>query len=185
MARPRGFSRRNLVTRSRRETDWGLGPGSTDATPLAGSGSALLGTGISAAGDKLTVVRIRGELLMYLDLITAATDGFVGAFGIGKASLAAFTAGAASVPTPLTEEQWDGWMYHQYFALAGPIIGTTANNAIGNITGLSGAIRTVIDVKAMRKLDASDVIYAAVEVVEKGTANMEVYFNSRALGKLG
>ena len=39
----------------------------------------------------------------------------------------------------------------------------------------------MIDSKAMRKIDAQEVIYACVEVVETGAAELRAMFDSRVL----
>ena len=74
------------------------------------------------------LIRTRGEFLIFLHSATALAHGYHGAFGIAKATTVAITAGAASVPTPITEENWDGWLYHRYFSVlsAGPIAAATA-----------------------------------------------------------
>ena len=80
------------------------------------STSVILGAAISATGNqKFTIVRTYGLLSLMLRSATAIGDGFTGAFGIGKATAAAFTAGIASLPTPLMEVDWDGWLVHQFF----------------------------------------------------------------------
>ena len=172
------FPRGRLAGQQRRKTAWDIGPGSTGATALSASGASLVGTGVSFELDGLTVVRTRGELLITLITATSALDGMRGAFGIGIASLAAFTAGIGSVPTPLTEETDENWLYHQYF--------TIITIAGGEQWGNSGStvFRTMVDSKAMRKVGAGIVVYAAIEVVETGAAVIDVSFNSRMLLKL-
>ena len=118
MARLRG-SRPGRVTaiRSRRLTSWEFGPGGTSETAFTTSSSAFLGSAVSlvAGVGKVTVVRTRGSFLAYLNTASALNDGYSGAIGIGIASLAAISAGIASVPTPLTEMDSDNWLFHQHF----------------------------------------------------------------------
>ena len=175
----RGFSRRGrFPAQQRRKTAWDIGPGSTAATAISASGATLVGTGVSFELDGLTVVRTRGELLITIVTATSALDGLRGAFGIGIASLAAFTAGIGSVPTPITEETDENWLYHQYFTVMTITGGEQWGNAGTTI------LRTSVDSKAMRKVGAGIVVYAAVEVVETGAIVADVSFNSRMLLKL-
>ena len=108
---------------------------------------------------------------------TGSLDGFRGAFGVGMASLPAFNAGIASVPTPITEESDENWLYHRYFTCI-------ANISTEADFGLSAAIRVEVDGKAMRKFGQDLVFYAAVDAIEVGAAVMDVSFNSRLLFKL-
>ena len=98
---------------------------------------------------------------------------------MGVVSAAAFAVGATAVPTPITEEAWDGWFYHRYFSILG-----SGAIATAPINSRSGAVRIEVDSKAMRKLEVDMVLYAALEVTEVGVASMEFSFNSRLLVKL-
>ena len=170
MARPHGFPR----SRSQRRTrTWGVGPGGTSTAQLSASGVSLLGSAITPTEDKLTVMRTRGLFAVNLVTITSGGDGYFGAVGIGKATKAAHIAGIASLPTPITEQTWDGWLWHSFFSVHG---GPEA--AIGT-TGSSQWIE--IDSKGMRKFDVDDVLYAAVEVVENGTAVINLQLDTRML----
>ena len=173
MPRRSGFTR---TSGARRLTNWGLGPGGTAAAALASSSAQILGGSIQFA-DAGTVVRIRGQFDAFLNSSTSAGDGFQGAVGIGIATLAAFTAGIGSLPTPITEAAWDGWMWHQFFGIheGGPDEGQSN----------TGEYHVAIDSKAMRKVSDEIVIYAAIEVVEIGTGVMQAHFDSRMLLKEG
>jgi len=134
-----------------------------------------------------TLIRTRGDLNLFITIATAAGDGFHGAFGIGIGNENAFTAGVASLNTPLGDEDWDGWIYHRYFGLfaGGPLATATAADQQSQVNSSSAAMHIEVDSKAMRKLNEGDVIYAAVEAVELGAAaSMEWAFNSRTLVKL-
>ena len=131
-------------------------------------------------GASGTVVRIRGHLSALLTSYSAAGDGYHCAVGIGIASAAAFDAGIASVPTPLTEAAWDGWMYHSFFDVHGALAAGASAVGVAN-----GGAELDIDTKAMRKILDEMTLYAALEVVELGTAVMEVWTDSRLLLKLG
>jgi len=180
MAPRRGF--RPVRIGSRRQTSWGLGPGGTAPTVVNSNVAIFLGSFVSPTVDGDTVVRIRGHLSAYLLLATATNDGFAGAFGIGIASAAAITAGAASVPTPITEQDADNWLFHQYFSVKSPV--AFASGAAQNGPDIASSFRMDVDSKAMRKVSSDAGIYAMVEVVEVGTASMEVAFDSRMLLKL-
>jgi len=154
--------------------DWDNGPGGTGLTQLTATGSAFLGTGFSPTGSELTIMRTRGLCEVHLEATGASDgDGFFGAVGIGVCPLISFQQGIASVPTPITELSWDGWLYHQFISVHQPDI----------TFGGSGAAyqRFDIDSKAKRKHDNQEVVYAVVEVVEIGTATLNVFFNTRQL----
>ncbi len=129
--------------------------------------------------DGITLVRTRGYFRVVLDTVSAASSGFSGAFGIGLASLAAVTAGIASVPTPITEQEDELWLYWSAFSVSG----VTATIADG-VNAQSVEHFMEIDSKAMRKFEAGMAMYAAVEVVEIGAASMFVWHDSRMLFKL-
>ena len=180
MARSRGSFQARAP---RRRRGWDVGPGGTTITTFTTSSSAFLGSAITPNIDGLTLARLRGELAIHLQSTSAAGDGFTGAFGIGLATFAAVTAGIASVPTPITEMAWDGWIYHTFFSIrsAGIIAaGTAADDQVAPSV-ISSSLRREVDSKAMRKLNDLDAIYACVEVVETGTVVMNVDFNSRSL----
>ena len=172
----------------RHRSSWEFGPetsGNGGPQELASQNSAqLAGTAVQPTEDGQTLIRTRGEILMYLKTAGSAGDGFHGAFGIAKVTAAAFTAGAAAVPTPLTEEAWDGWLYHRYFSLLSPspiAVATArqqANSDIGTV------LRIEIDSKAMRKFDVNESFMGVIENVVHGVATMEWAFNCRMLFKL-
>jgi len=184
-------SRRFRSTRVsvRHRSSWEVGPetsGGGAPQELTSSVANLAGTAIQATEDGQTLIRTRGELLIYLKAATAAGDGFHGAFGIAKATSAAVLVGATAVPTPITEEAWDGWLYHRYFSIfaGGPIaIATAAQETLQN-AAVTAALRIEVDSKAMRKFDVNEAFYACIEVVEKGTAVADWVFNCRMLFKL-
>ena len=125
----------------------------------------------------VTIVRIRGYFRVILTAATAAGDGFLGAVGIGVVTAPAFAVGLTAVPLPVAEMDWDGWMFHQFFDLRSNIAG------VGD--GQPGvSIGFDIDSKAMRKLGDEQVLMGAIEVVESGTAVMEVSADTRILLKL-
>ena len=105
----RGLSRGRVVPRRRKV--WGLGVGGTAVTSLSVTGAQFVGSAVTPTVDDLTLMRTRGMLNLVGLTSDAAGVGFQGAFGIAVATAAAVTAGIASVPTPLTEQAWDGWLY--------------------------------------------------------------------------
>ena len=121
---------------------------------------------------------------MLLKTASIAGAGCYGAFGIAKATSAAVLAGAASVPTPVTEEAWDGWLYHRYFSLVspGPIAVGTARQQTNS--DIATVLRLEVDSKAMRKLDVNEAFFAVIEVTAQDTFSMEWAFNCRMLFKL-
>ena len=169
----RGFSQ---VRSQRRVTTWEEGPGSQTVTNLSSSSVGFVGSTIIPLDEGLTIVRIRGRIMAYLMTITAAGDGFSGAFGIGIATTAAVATGIASVPTPVTEMSDDNWLYWTPFQMFGQSAGLSV--------GPSEVINLEVDTKAMRKFFSGMQLYAAIEVVEEGTAVGELWFDSRLLVKL-
>jgi len=140
---------------------------------------------VSILADGVTLIRTRGRLQLYLEAATSGRDGFSGAFGIGVATTAAVVAGAASVPTPITEQDWEGWLFWTAIQLhAGdPITGDAVVDA--DLVNVQTAVQIVdIDSKAMRKLGEDMTIYGALEVTEVGTATLDWSVDSRMLFKL-
>jgi len=146
-------------------------------TALSATANQFVGSAINPLTDGLTVVRLRGRFSIYLTLATAVGDGFQGAFGIGLATAAAVAVGATAVPTPITEQQWDGWLYWTPISVHGAVVSSTA---LGNETKMDFEV----DTKAMRKLTTEDALYSMIQVTEIGTATAEVFFDSRVLIKL-
>jgi len=186
MARLRGS--RFPRTGARHRSSWGVGP----ATTAGGAGQSLVsstadlgGTAVSVGLDNLTLIRTRGEFVAFLKTSASDANGFHGAFGIAKATSAAILAGVASVPTPITEQDWEGWLYHRYFSIfsGGPIAAATAAQEALQVNNVCAALRIEVDSKAMRKSDIDEGFYCAVEIVEVGTATMSWTFNSRMLFK--
>jgi len=169
---PRGFSRQ-----SRRLTSWGVGPGSAVVTQFTANASTILGAGVVPGANGLTLVRTRGSLSAGLSSQDVVAAGFHCAFGIGMITDDAF--GAGVFPDPLVEDNWDGWLYHRFFDLHA----LTATEADGS-NAVSNFLRIEIDSKAMRKFVDGMTIFGALEVIEVGTAVMDVFFDSRMLFKL-
>ncbi len=174
--RSSGFPR---ARSQRRLTAWNQGTGGTGVLQLTGNASLFVGSALQALVEGVTIIRLRGYLRAILTSGASPNDGFAGAFGIGIASLAAVTAGIASVPTPITEQGSENWLYWRAFSLQ--VMSATFADGV-NANGVFFDYE--IDTRAMRKFPTDLAIYAAVEVVENGTAVMELWHDSRSLFKL-
>ena len=159
----------------RRLTAWEDGPGDSATDTLTGSGNSVLGSGLQPVVEGLTLVRVRGHFGLTLNAATAIGDGYTGAVGICLVTNSAFAIGITALPTPLTELSWDGWLYHQFFDIRAGLDVALASNITRQIE---------VDSKAMRKVPVDMTIATILEVVEQGTAQIEVTFNSRVLFKL-
>ena len=178
MARSRsGFSRGRS---QRRTTAWTFGPGGSDVVSTGASGQTILGSGVILAGEsKVTLVRLRGSLQVYLKTSSAAGDGFHCALGIGIVMNEAFGVGQTAIPGPISEADWDGWLYHRFFDLH------TFDATIANNIELGLAVAQFeVDSKAMRIWDDGETLMAILEVSEGTAATMDVFFDSRILVKL-
>jgi len=111
---------------------------------------------------------------------SVAAGGFFGAIGIGVVSLPAFTAGQSSLPTPIAELAWPGWIWHSFFS----VFSVTATIADG-VNAAGAIVNMVIDSKAMRKQGAQEVLFGVIEGErEGGAATMVMDANCRVLDKL-
>ena len=178
MALARGFQRPTRTSR-KRAVSWGVGPNAVDVQNSA-SNSAVWTNGVVLQNDnEATIVRIRGSFQLNLVLQTALGDGFTGAMGIGIVNSQAFAAGVVSMPTPLMEMDWPGWMWHQMFQLKS----ITAAEADGsNANAVS--YRADIDSKAMRKFGVEEVLFGCIQVVLEGGATAHFNADTRVLFKL-
>ena len=176
MGRSRGFHqtpRRN----SSRPTSWGLGPAEVDGAFIA-SGKSLWSLA-TVSDEPLTIVRTRGLFSVINQAAASIGTGFFGAFGIGVVSNEAFAAGVASVPGPLNDSDWEGWMVHSFFDCR------TVTATIGDGANVfSTAQRIEIDSKAMRKFDQSETLIGVTEVVESGAGTLEMQADTRILTKI-
>ena len=161
----------------RRETKWSVGP--NDSSGASSSGQVLWTNGVVLSTESLaTIVRIRGFWDCWLTAGDAANAGFEGAIGLGLVSDEAFAAGAASVPGPISEVDWDGWMFHQFFNVK-------TQGAFNVASGLNMAYQRIsIDCKAMRKITDGYTLCGVVEHTEIGTAVLAQEGNTRVLLKL-
>ena len=175
MARSRsGFQHRS---QTRRETEWNVGTGGTGLTSAGASSVQFLGSNLAPIASGLTLIRTRGLLDIFIDgAPTTDGDGYFGAFGIAVVTAASVAAGITAVPTPITEQGWDGWLYHNFFSVHAGDVSLAPYS--------SSHQRIEVDSKAMRKFPLETLMYASLEVVEIGAATLNVFWDSRVLFKL-
>ena len=169
---------RTFVRSQRRKTSWSQGPTGTPGSISTNSSNAYA-SGAQALSDGLTLVRLRGTVSLFYSSVAAAGDGF-GQIAIGICNVAenAFDAGAASMPTPITDIGWDGWLWFWIGSLIVPS-GTLVNGFGMN------ALLLEIDSKAMRKVRSTDVIVGLIQTAgEVGTTVLQTTMRTRLLDKL-
>jgi len=166
---------------TRRPVTWAFGVGDASATISATGKTIWTGQISSSGGSALeqTVTRIRGSGRILLKTATAAGDGFTVGLGICLAETTAATLGVTALPGPLTDRDWDGWIWHGFFFVQS----VTATIADG-VNASSASVAYVIDSKAMRKWDGgAEVLIGMTEVTELGTGSMEHNSDTRVLLK--
>ena len=99
-----------------------------------------------------TILRTRIELFIVSDQLAVA-EFQQGAFGLYVVSDLAFAAGAASIPSPVTDGSDDGWFVHQTF------IGESSQAVEAGWNGM----RYTIDSKAMRKVPEGSIAAVVIE----------------------
>jgi len=170
-----GFARKRSVA-------WAVGPSGVDHV-ISADGKTKWSSSVLSIGAALerTIVRMRGGGLIHLNAATAVGDGFFVGLGIGLVTLQADTAGAASIPGPISDMDWDGWMWHKFCSIAA----ITATIADG-VNASSAALHFDVDTKAMRKWNEDSMaVVGMLEVTELGTASMELQVRTRMLLKQG
>ncbi len=105
--------------------------------------------------DKPTIVRVRGLFSVKLQTYAADLD-VAGALGMCIVSNEAFTAGAASIPRPHDDSNWDGWFVWQAFSFRYEF-----NDATGSQFPASWDVQ--VDSKAMRKVTENETVVVMVE----------------------
>ena len=125
--------------------------------------------------EPLTVIRNRALLGVKSDQF-AASEVQMGAFGLAVVSTDALNAGAASVPGPMSDPSFGGWMLFEPFS---------QDLKVGSQVGIEpkfGDMRNA-DSKAMRKIDDGE---SLVLVYESGqnSLGVSVFANLRTLSKL-
>ena len=174
------MARRRFVAaaagRSNRVTEW-------SPVLIESEGQALSATqslGDSSTSTQIlvrqTVVRWRGSAMVHM-VASAANESIVVACGIVVSSLEAITAGAASLPSPLTQPE-TSFLWHQLFVF-GPAIGAeiATDQAIGIATQ-----RVEIDSKAQRILRPDQVVaFIWDAVIRAGSPTVEFHAAARNL----
>jgi len=166
----------------RRSVAWAHGPSAADlnltsSTKVAWTG-AIVGT---AAALKRTIVRIRGGGQVILTSGTAIGDGFLIGLGIGLVTEQALTAGVASIPGPLTDIDWDGWMWHTVLDVR--LVTATLSDGVN---AAMASARFEVDTKAMRKWDEGAMaVVGVMEGIESGAGTVDMSCDTRMLLKQG
>ncbi len=174
MARRVGSAFRGRRQSLRRQTSWGPGPRGSVSQSVAGKILFPIATVPTTEG--LTVVRTRGELLLYLSGSDGATSGISLAFGMAIVSDEALGAGVGAVPGPFTDPNFEGWFVYW----TGSLFGSAATGAAG-----ANVVRLPIDSKAMRKFFAGTSMVAVLESsAEAGVVVWEGKLETRQLVKL-
>ena len=170
-------NRAPIRTRSTRQFVWSNIISSLITTSL-GTGKAV-GTSIGvASGGGVTLIRTRGNLSLHLDP-TAIGDATQVGVGLGLYTSDAFAAGAASMPGPLTEVDYD-WIFHTVLVL-GPSFTATEDG-----TNILHNLWVEVDSKAMRKLKPNQVLGWIVEgAFLAGSGVVDIGISARHLFKLG
>ncbi len=122
---------------------------------------------------KPTIVRTRG-VVSFKSTQAAADAEVIGAYGMAIVSDQAFAAGAASIPGPFTDADWDGWFLWGGIALSLQFV---------DATGVYVEDRLLeVDSKAMRKVSDNETV---VFMVESQAVAFEFAAVFRELFKLG
>ena len=163
---------------SKRITEWAQGPFSSGVDVATASGNNLIDTGqeFLQAG---TLVRLRGELAIWVVVATAPFDGFTSySAGIGIVTADAFAVGASAMPSPRGDADWSGWIWHHSGAAIVEASTTESTQGLASV-------RLAIDSKAMRKVGVNEVVFGAVSFqTEVGTATVNFVLSTRMLVKL-
>ena len=170
------FSNASRHRSPRRPTSWEVGVNAVEQAISATSN--LIWTNAVTSALASTLVRIRGYAFLRLE-VAGAGDGFEGALAIGLVSNEAVAAGAAAVPNPLTDANFDGWIWHHFF----DVHSVTATIADG-VNANAVVQRIEIDSKAMRIWDGSG--YTLIGVMgarESGTVSLVLGAETRILVK--
>ncbi len=119
----------------------------------------------STLPEESTILRIRGSLLFPKTTLTGSLVDTEMAFGVGVTGTSSATS-SGSYPAPITDSDWDGWMFRRQSAVS-PV----------------DSIGTVVDIKAMRKIQSGEALFFMAEAVDGGsTADVGTWiFDMRVL----
>ena len=152
VGRKSGFIMRN--GRMRRETVWFQFPFAS--TSLSASSTQVLQYALNAAALELrpfTVTRTRFNWSVLSDQ-SAATEDFIGNFGMCVVSDQAVAVGVAAIPTPATDQGSDLWFLIQPWIGRFSLVGSEINQDLRPME---------IDSKAARKVDIGQDVVGTVE----------------------
>jgi hypothetical protein len=122
---------------------------------------------------------------MFLTSASVVQAGFHGALGMAIVSENAFDAGVGSLPHPIADVGWGGWIWFRQFSLISSVVMDTGTTSEAGLVLPSGAaLRIEIDAKAQRKVKVTDVQCFVLDVVEIGTASAQIMVNTRVLDLL-
>jgi len=160
-------------TRGVRQRKHWHGFGNIDAA-LNANGTFILGSFTSGQRDPYTVLRILGGLVVAPAAVGIADADKVNLFfGIGVVSTDAFTAGAASMPDPGAEVDFD-WLW---WASVGLLIPNTAEYG-----GPAASVRIDVASKAMRKVGPGQTVALLAEYQDSvGTPPVDILGGLRML----
>ena len=150
----------------------------TRSTPAAGPFFfELLSEALLENVPNPTIVRTYLSLLTCDDESVSAPDSFYSLwYGIGVFNSNAATAGVASLPTPLLDASWDGWLFH------GALHAGSATSGV--IDSPLGIQRIDVESKAMRKVGHDQIIALVIEpFAVLGTEAFQLYGGFRMLLK--
>ena len=169
---------RSRLQSVRRKPSWNQGPAQDAASARTAAGATLWNQSAVALESGLTLVRLHGELSMWLEAVTTIGDGFLTwAFGVCIVSQNAAGVGITAIPHPLTDANWDGWWYH---SLHSAIIGLSVTES--DNTGPVGQVRIPFQTKSMRKIKATDEVVGVLEMgTEVGAATATFTAETRML----
>ena len=160
----------------RRSSEW---VGSADQGYLTiGAGASVLTQSFAIEGGGVspspTLVRTRGVLSVRDASTPTADKDFIGAMGMCVVSDEAVAAGAASIPGPWNNSNWDGWFVW---------IPYTFRIEFSSVTGIQipGSVQIEFDSKAMRKVKLGDTV---VVMIESEAASAAAAVSFRQLYKL-
>ena len=170
-----------LTRGQRRRTGWEIGPEASAAVVVSAAGKSAWPGGTASALDGMTLVRIRGQFLIYVVTADVVNAGFPYAVGMCMVTEDAFAVGVTAIPDPFTDNGWDGWIwYHSGFIFAGS---ATEDEFVGRAG--SSLERVVVDSKAMRKWPEENVLVGIVGFgTEVGSAIVRFHAETRVLVKL-
>ena len=174
--------RRNARSSVVRPTFWA---GSvSQAFAVLTSATPVIQTLVSEAGlenvPNPTLMRTRGQITIANNAGNAVNEAWSVAVGIAVIGARAFAAGTGSVPLPLTDSGNDKWLWWGH---------ATINTGIFNSTNATLKVDQkvlMVDSKAMRKIEADEVIMIAFEVDainEAAARQIDVSFGIRMLLK--